>query len=1077
MRIERKFFVVIFTFLLVLFARAGQQTVPMTMYDHAEPVKLPQLMRNFDGSPVEHTDDWERKRRPELLDYFAKNVYGERPVERPADLTFAPVGADRAFPEADMVRKQVRLSFSGPRGKGSFVVTAFLPRTASAAKPVPAFVLICNRALEQYADLERRTKSEFFPPEEIVRRGYAVVLFKNTEIAQDEYFPSFGPDGTCVLQDPPFTNDVYACWAPERTEHSWGAISAWAWGASRVLDWIETVPAFDAKRVAIVGHSRGGKTALWAAASDRRFAMACVNDSGCCGAKLNHVALPFAETIQQDNAVNPHWFCRAFRRFNGQDAYLPYDQHWIAALVAPRLLYIASASEDTDAGPWGEFLTARHASPAWRLYGVRGLVENHPYRIGDPFHEGCVGYHLRQGKHDLNLFDWRNFMDFADRHGWGRSVPGKAADESVGLRLLSYNIGHGLDGDGRPALDEVVRKIEAAKADFVGLQDVDWHARRSGRVEQASEIGRRCGFYSSFTTDHFIGLTPDEQHGLAILSREKPLSQVIRTLPSSGKGKALFLCEFTDCYVGVTEFDADAKCRADSRRIVEATVRELEVRKPVFLVDDGGGLPIRTSCVRDIRVKAPALGEPAVVPAPSSMLRTGGFLALQAKEPAMADVRRRTDAAIPSEGYRLTVSADGIEVVSSDEAGAFYALQTLKQLGVTHWGRCYLPCCEIADAPRFGWRGMMIDDARHFFGFLAMRRTLDLMAFHKLNVLHWHLTDDEGWRVPIRGLEAFARVGAVRASVGVTESLADRDEGRDYGPYAYTREEIGEIVRYAKARHIRIVPEVDLPGHCRMALKAYPDLGCFPNGNGAPEDAVDNVLCLGDERTFETVKGILDGLCELFPDSEMIHVGGDEANRANWDACPKCRARKALVGARDGAGLQADFTARMAAHLKAKGRRLVGWDEILAGGMAPEGTVVMSWRGAEGGVAASKAGRSCVMCPHTSCYYNYSQCLKDDPFAYPWWSIPLSLEKAHAYDPLAGIPETARGAVLGGQCCLWSNMIPDEPELQWKAWPRACATAEVFWSENRPGYEDFLRRMRVHRPRLLARHVNCAPLE
>ena len=405
---------------LGLSALAAQQTVPMTMYDHAEPVKLPRLLSGLDGSPVENSEDWERRRRPELLAFFTKNVYGERPVERPADLTFEPVGADRVYPAANMVRRQVRLSFSGPQGRWSFMATAFLPRTADASNPVPTFVLICNRALEKYADLDRRTKSEFFPPEEIVRRGYAVVLFKNTELAQDEYFPSFGADGTCVLQDPPFTNDVYASWSDGRTENSWGAISVWACGASRVLDWIETVPELDAKRVAVVGHSRGGKTALWAAASDSRFAMACVNDSGCCGAKLNHVALPFAETIQQDNAVNPHWFCRAFRRFNGQDAHLPYDQHWIAALVAPRLLYIASASEDYGAGPWGEFLTARHASPAWGLYDVRGLVETHPYRIGDPFHEGRVGYHLREGKHDLNLLDWKNYMDFADRHLKGR---------------------------------------------------------------------------------------------------------------------------------------------------------------------------------------------------------------------------------------------------------------------------------------------------------------------------------------------------------------------------------------------------------------------------------------------------------------------------------------------------------------------------------------------------------------------------------------------------------------------------------------------------------------------------------
>jgi len=466
------------------------------------------------------------------------------------------------------------------------------------------------------------------------------------------------------------------------------------------------------------------------------------------------------------------------------------------------------------------------------------------------------------------------------------------------------------------------------------------------------------------------------------------------------------------------------------------------------------------------------------VPRPALLRRTGGFCTLQVKEPTAADMRLTTDATLPREGYRLTVAPSGVSVASADAAGAFYALQTLRQLAVTHWGRCYVPCCEIVDSPRFGWRGMMIDDSRHFFGTLAMKRTLDLMAYHKLNVLHWHLTDDEGWRVPIAGLANFTRAGAVRTSVGETESLVDRDVGREYGPFSYSEAEIRELVGYAKARHIRIVPEVDLPGHCRMALKSYPELGCYPDGKGAPEGAVDNVVCLGGARAFDIVTRILDSLCELFPDSEMIHLGGDEANRINWEHCPACRARMAAVGAKDGAELQADFTARLAAHLRAKGRRLIGWDEVLAGGMVPEGTVVMSWRGAEGGIAAAKAGRSSVMCPHTFCYYNYSQCLAEDPFLYPWWSIPLSLEKAYGYDPLAGIPEAARDTVLGGQCCLWANMIPDEPELQWKAWPRACATAEIFWSpEKLRDFADFRRRLKTHRARLVDMHVNCAPIE
>ena len=390
--------------------------VSNTLYDQSEPIGLPELMRTLDGRAVSSVTDWESVRRPEILDFFTRNVYGERPVERPADLQFEPIDEDREFPDIPAIRKRARISFSGPRGSWSFNACVFVPKDVSADKPVPAFLLICNRALDRFADVDRRAKSGFFPVEEIVRRGYAAAVFKNTELALDDYHPSFAVDGTAVIQDPPFTNGLYACWAPERTQHSWGAISVWAWGASRVLDWLETIPCVDARRVAVVGHSRGGKTALWAGACDVRFALVCANDSGCCGAKLNHVAVSLSETIRQDNANNPHWFCRAFRRFNGCDFVLPYDQHWLAALVAPRLLYIASASEDAGAGPWGEFLTARLSSPAWRLYGAAGLVENHPYCIDQPYADGFVGYHLRKGSHDLTEFDWHRFMDFADRH-------------------------------------------------------------------------------------------------------------------------------------------------------------------------------------------------------------------------------------------------------------------------------------------------------------------------------------------------------------------------------------------------------------------------------------------------------------------------------------------------------------------------------------------------------------------------------------------------------------------------------------------------------------------------------------
>lgn len=401
---------------IVLVAIVKAVSVPNTMYDHSDPVDLPKLLEGRDGRRIATAEDWEKVRRPEILDFFTCNVYGIRPVERPNDLRFESIGEDLDMPGIDAIRKRVRISFSGARGAWGFDACVFVPRSASSGKPVPAFLLICNRSMARFADIDRKRRTEFFPVEEMLRRGYAAAVFRNTDLAKDDYHPYFSANGVAVIQDPPFTNGFYACWAKERTETSWGAISVWAWGASRVLDWLETVPGIDSRRVVVVGHSRGGKTALWAGATDRRFALVCANDSGCCGAKLNHVAVSMSETIRQDNNNNPHWFCRAFRQFNGRDFVLPYDQHWLAALVAPRLLYIASASGDAGAGPWGEFLTARHASPAWTLYGKDGLVEDGPYRIEVPFHVGRVGYHLRKGGHDLTLYDWSRFMDFADRH-------------------------------------------------------------------------------------------------------------------------------------------------------------------------------------------------------------------------------------------------------------------------------------------------------------------------------------------------------------------------------------------------------------------------------------------------------------------------------------------------------------------------------------------------------------------------------------------------------------------------------------------------------------------------------------
>jgi hypothetical protein len=299
------------------------------------------------------------------------------------------------------LRKRIVLRYSGPGGAGAIRVTAFIPK---AARPAPAFLLICNRP-EKNIDPARVEKSPFWPAEELVARGYAALAFYNGDVDPDTF------DG--------FTNGVHGVFQPDpraRTADSWGTIAAWAWGASRVMDWIETEALLDAKRVAVVGHSRGGKTALWCGATDTRFALTVSNDSGCGGAKLNRMELPKSESIDRITTAFPHWFCETFKRYGANPDALPLDQHMLIALLAPRLAYVASASADDWAGQPGEFRSCQLASPVWQLYGLKGLDGDAFPPPDTPLHGGCVGYHLRTGKHDLTLYDWQRYMDFADKH-------------------------------------------------------------------------------------------------------------------------------------------------------------------------------------------------------------------------------------------------------------------------------------------------------------------------------------------------------------------------------------------------------------------------------------------------------------------------------------------------------------------------------------------------------------------------------------------------------------------------------------------------------------------------------------
>ena len=381
----------------------------------AEPKDVPPLFPP--GAWVPNAKNWHAGRRAEIKKILADEVYGHRPVERPPHLAFSEVSPEKTMMDGNAMRRLVKIEYGGKYGTNSFSVTAFVPKSQ---KRVPAFVFVCNRPAEECLDPERIVKSDFWPAERIVERGYAAIAFYMGDVTPDR------PHGNTLGVFAAFS-DVESHY---RNRREWGALSAWAWGASRVLDWIETQPDIDAGHVAVIGHSRGGKIALVAAAWDERFAMACSNDSGCGGAKLNHVDLLGSEHFVNLCTTRPFWFDDGFVAWVNRDDRSPWDQHWLVAMIAPRLVCIGSATDDDWAGPYGEYLTARYASPAWRrIFGKKGFVSSGFPAPGAPQQEGEISYHLRSGKHDLTPYDWNVYMDFADRHGW-RCARGQGKGET-----------------------------------------------------------------------------------------------------------------------------------------------------------------------------------------------------------------------------------------------------------------------------------------------------------------------------------------------------------------------------------------------------------------------------------------------------------------------------------------------------------------------------------------------------------------------------------------------------------------------------------------------------------------------
>ncbi|MFJ8142048.1 beta-N-acetylhexosaminidase [Streptomyces sp. NPDC096013] len=460
------------------------------------------------------------------------------------------------------------------------------------------------------------------------------------------------------------------------------------------------------------------------------------------------------------------------------------------------------------------------------------------------------------------------------------------------------------------------------------------------------------------------------------------------------------------------------------------------------------------------------------------------------EEGARNAVALRLDDTLAPEAYRLEVTATwGVVITGGGPAGVFWGAQTLRQLlgpaafrrAPVRPGTTYgVPAQAIDDAPRFGWRGLMLDVARHFMPKEGVLRYLDLMAAHKLNVFHFHLTDDQGWRVQIERYPKLTEIGSWRARTKFGHRASPLWDDKPHGGY-YTQDDIREIVAYAAERHITVVPEIDVPGHSQAAIAAYPELG--------NTDVIDtNSLSVWDtwginpnvlaptDNTLRFYEGVFEELLELFP-GEFIHVGGDECLKDQWKQSATAQERIAELGLADEEALQSWFIGHFDTWLSARGRRLVGWDEILEGGLA-DGAVVSSWRGYEGGITAARAGHDVVMCPEQHVYLDWRQAPGEDE------PVPIAhvrtLEDVYRFEPVPQqLTEAEAGHVLGAQANVWTEVMEDHARVDYQTFPRLAAFAEVAWSAlpapAERDFADFERRMAAHYPRLDALGVAYRP--
>ena len=415
------------------------------------------------------------------------------------------------------------------------------------------------------------------------------------------------------------------------------------------------------------------------------------------------------------------------------------------------------------------------------------------------------------------------------------------------------------------------------------------------------------------------------------------------------------------------------------------------------------------------------------------------------------------------EGYVLTVKADRVTLNGQTENGVFYGIQTLRKSipAETKATSILLPAGSIQDEPRFSYRGMHLDVGRHFFPIEFVKKYIDLLALHNMNTFHWHLTEDQGWRIEIKKYPKLTEIGAWRDRTVIGRNTEEYDNTR-YGGF-YTQEQAKEIVKYAGERYITVIPEVDLPGHMLAALAAYPEMGC----TGGPYEVCprwgvfEDVLCIGNEKSMQFLEDVMAEIIDIFP-SKYIHIGGDEAPRTRWEKCPKCQARirteklKADKNHTAEDRLQSYCMTRIEKLLNSKGRQIIGWDEILEGDVAPNATV-MSWRGTSGGIKAARLGHDVIMTPNVYCYFDYFQTAdtKDEPLGIGGY-VPV--EKVYSLDPTASLTDEQAKRILGAQANLWTEFVATEKRVEYQLLPRIYALSEIAWSPvARKSWEEFSR--------------------